>query len=545
MTTTSRTRSLIGAAAGLLSAAAGVGASLVVSVLLGGAPTPVTAVGSRVVDAAPAAVKDWAIRTLGAYDKLFLLGGIFAVLALLACATGIVAWRSRSVALGLTAALGLVGLAAAYVDRTEVVGLARLFPALAALVISVGMLAWFSAGWDAREAQTSHHLTRPADLANHPMVARPMVAHPLSQSSARAENPAPVGFDRRAFLAAALVSGAVATTGFGAARLFDNAGARSRRATTLPRPTSGAAPLSRGLMLSVAGITPYLTSNTDFYRVDTALLVPQVAAADWTLRIHGLVESAVELTFADLLDMPLIERRITLACVSNEVGGDYIGNATWLGVRIAELLERVGVSAGADAVKSTAVDGFTVGTPLAALTDGRDAMIAIGMNGEPLPLEHGFPARMVVPGLYGYVSATKWLVDMEITRFDDFTAYWTDRGWDAEAPIKTMSRIDVPAGFAEVKAGKVAVAGVAWAQHTGIRSVEVRVDDGRWQPARLATQDTIDTWRQWVYPWDATPGSHTLEVRATDNTGYTQTARRVPPRPDGATGWHSVEVAVA
>ncbi len=540
MTTTSRTRTLLGAAAGLLSAAAGVGASLVVSAFVRGAPTPITAVGSRVIDATPAAVKDWAIRTLGVYDKLFLLSGIFTVLALLACATGIVAWRSRPLALGITAALGLVGLAAAYADRTELAGLGRLAPALAALVVSVGMLAWFTAGWSGAPALTGDDdLTRPAELANHPMA-----DHPMAKSGARAENPAPAGFDRRAFLAAAVVSGAVATTGFGAARLFDNAGTRSRSATKLPPPTSAAAPLAAGASLSVAGITPYLTANKDFYRIDTALMVPQVPAAKWTLKIHGLVDNEIELTFADLLDMPLIERRVTLTCVSNEVGGEYVGNATWLGVRIADLLEQVGVSADADAVKSTAVDGFTIGTPLAALTDGRDAMIAIGMNGEPLPLDHGFPARMVVPGLYGYVSATKWLVDMEVTRFEDFTAYWTDRGWAAEAPIKTMSRIDVPAGFAEVKAGKVAVAGVAWAQHTGIKAVDVRLDDGDWQPARLATEDTVDTWRQWVYAWDATPGPHTLQVRATDTTGYTQTGRQAPPAPDGATGWHSVEVTV-
>jgi DMSO/TMAO reductase YedYZ molybdopterin-dependent catalytic subunit len=220
------------------------------------------------------------------------------------------------------------------------------------------------------------------------------------------------------------------------------------------------------------------------------------------------------------------------------------GNATWLGVRISDLLDRAGVKAGADAVKSTSVDGFTVGTPLAALTDGRDAMIAIGMNGQPLPVEHGFPARMVVPGLYGYVSATKWVTDLQVTRFADFTAYWTDRGWAAKGPIKTASRIDVPTGFAQLTAGKVAVAGVAWAQHTGIASVEVRADGGPWQPARLAEQDTIDSWRQWVYEWDARPGSHVLEVRATDRSGSTQTSRRVPPRPNGATGWHSVSVTV-
>ena len=296
---------------------------------------------------------------------------------------------------------------------------------------------------------------------------------------------------------------------------------------------------------NVRGITPYLTANDDFYRVDTALSVPQIDASNWRLKIHGLVDQEIELSFAELLDMPLVERRITIACVSNEVGGRYAGNATWLGVRVSDLLDQVGLDPAADAVKSTSVDGMTIGTPLEALTDDREAMLAIGMNGEPLPLEHGFPVRMVVPGLYGYVSATKWLVDLEVTRFEDFSAYWTDRGFDAEAPIKTFSRIDVPKSFAKLDAGKNAVAGVAWAQNTGIEKVEVSLDGDTWQEARLADEDSIQTWRQWVYEWDAEPGSYTIAVRATDKNGDTQTSRRVPPRPNGATGWHSVSVNVA
>jgi DMSO/TMAO reductase YedYZ molybdopterin-dependent catalytic subunit len=299
-----------------------------------------------------------------------------------------------------------------------------------------------------------------------------------------------------------------------------------------------------GASLDVPGITPYLTPNGDFYRVDTALSVPQVDAGSWSLKIHGLVDRELELSFEDLLDMPLIERRITLACVSNEVGGHYAGNASWLGVRTRDLFSRLGIRDDADAVKSTSVDGMTIGTPLEALTDGRDAMVAIGMNGEPLPLAHGFPARLVVPGLYGYVSATKWVTDLEITRFSDFDAYWTDRGFSEQAPIKTFSRIDVPKSFAELKPGRNAVAGVAWAQNTGISKVEVSIDDADWQEARLATEDTIDTWRPWVFAWDADPGSHNIAVRATDADGRTQTSRRVPPRPDGATGWHSVAVTV-
>ncbi|HEY9412035.1 MAG TPA: molybdopterin-dependent oxidoreductase [Jiangellaceae bacterium] len=258
-----------------------------------------------------------------------------------------------------------------------------------------------------------------------------------------------------------------------------------------------------------------------------------------------MVESPFELDFSDVLDLELVERMITLTCVSNEVGGDLAGNATWLGYPLAALLDRAGPSADADMVLSTSVDGFTVGTPLAALTDGRDALLAIGMNGVPLPLEHGFPARMVVPGLYGYVSATKWVVDLEVTRFDRASAYWTDRGWAAEAPIKTASRIDVPGSFAKLTAGPTTVAGVAWAQHRGVSAVEVRVDDGPWDEARLADEASVDTWRQWVWEWDATPGRHTLRVRATDGVGAVQIEDTAPPFPEGSSGWHSVSVEVS
>jgi DMSO/TMAO reductase YedYZ molybdopterin-dependent catalytic subunit len=301
-----------------------------------------------------------------------------------------------------------------------------------------------------------------------------------------------------------------------------------------------------GATLDVDGLTPYLTSNRSFYRVDTALRVPDVPIDGYTLRVHGMVDRELTLSFEDLLSRPLVERRITLTCVSNPVGGPYVGNATWIGVPVRDLLREAGVRGGADAVKSTSADDMTIGTPLQALDDPhRDALIAVGMNGQPLPLEHGFPVRMVVPGLYGYVSATKWLVDLEVTRFADFKAYWSTRGYSVKAPIKTSSRIDVPKPFAHVPRGRVTVAGVAWAQHRGVDEVEVRVDGGPWHRADLAARDGIDTWRQWVWTWDARPGNHTLEVRATDGTGSTQTEQRAPVAPNGSTGWHSVNVTVS
>jgi sulfite oxidase len=296
--------------------------------------------------------------------------------------------------------------------------------------------------------------------------------------------------------------------------------------------------------VGVAGVTPFVTPAPDFYRIDTALSVPRLDATRWRLRLHGLVDRELELSLPDLLGMPLVQRTITLTCVSNEVGGTLAGNAQWLGVPVRTLLERAGVRPSADMVLSSSSDGFTASTPLAALTDGRNALLAVGMNGAPLPYEHGFPARMVVPGLYGYVSATKWLVDLEVTRFDRRQAYWTERGWAPQAPIRTFSRIDVPRPFARVAAGPVAVGGVAWAQQRGIRSVQVRVDGGDWEDARLGGVPGSDTWRQWAWTWEAVPGLHRLEVRATDALGATQPETRRPPKPDGATGWHSVTVTV-
>uniref|UniRef100_UPI0013E97431 molybdopterin-dependent oxidoreductase n=1 Tax=Cellulomonas endophytica TaxID=2494735 RepID=UPI0013E97431 len=286
-----------------------------------------------------------------------------------------------------------------------------------------------------------------------------------------------------------------------------------------------------------------VTPNDAFYRIDTAFVVPTIDPSGWSLRVHGLVEREVVLTWEDLLGESLVEAWVTLACVSNEVGGDLVGNARWLGLPVRGLLARAGMREGADMVLSTSSDGFTASTPLEALTDDRDALLAVGMNGEPLPYEHGFPARLVVPGLYGYVSATKWVVDLEVTRFADRTAYWTDRGWSERGPVKTASRIEVPRAGAEVPAGTVAVGGTAWAQHRGVTGVEVQVDDGPWQPAVLAGEISVDTWRQWSFRWEATPGQHVLRVRASDPDGP-QTGDVARVVPDGATGWHTVVVRV-
>ncbi|MBN9611235.1 MAG: molybdopterin-dependent oxidoreductase [Actinobacteria bacterium] len=331
------------------------------------------------------------------------------------------------------------------------------------------------------------------------------------------------------------------------------AGASGSASSAIPVAQPAAAPatvppaLPAHIDPDVPGLTPYVTPDASFYRVDTAFTLPRVTTEAWHLKVHGMVERPFTIGWAELIAMPQIERWITLTCVSNEVGGNLAGNAAWQGVRIADLLARARPLVGADCVYSTSADDFTVTTPLETLIDGRDAMLAIGMNGQPLPIDHGFPVRMVVPGLYGYVSATKWVVDMEVTRFVDVTAFWTENGWAPQAPIKTASRIDTPGYDVSLGRGIVPVAGVAWAQHRGVGGVEVQVDDGPWRAADLAGSASKDTWRQWVYRWDTThvaSGPHVLRCRAIDLTGAVQTAAVAPPAPDGATGYHSVTVAV-
>jgi DMSO/TMAO reductase YedYZ molybdopterin-dependent catalytic subunit len=354
-------------------------------------------------------------------------------------------------------------------------------------------------------------------------------------------------FDRRRLITG-LAGGVVvagATTVLGRALAGRQAVDAARVGVALPAAARPLPALPPGVDFKLNGLSSFVTKNSEFYRVDTALIVPQVDPRTWTLRIHGLVDRPIEITYDDLLKRPLTEADVTLACVSNEVGGPYVGNARWLGVRMADVLREVGIRSDADMLLSTSDDGFTCGTPLDVVMDGRDALFAIAMNGEPLPVDHGFPVRQVVPGLYGYVSATKWVVDIKVTRFDADEAYWTPRGWAAKGPIKTQSRIDLPKPGAKVTAGRTTIAGVAWAQHTGLSAVEVRVDRGEWRQAKLAQVPGPDTWRQWALDWDATPGDHTIEVRATDAAGRTQPAEQTSVAPDGATGWHTVTVHVS
>ena len=336
------------------------------------------------------------------------------------------------------------------------------------------------------------------------------------------------------------LAGVLAATFRGAAAVVSEL--RSKLA--LPAPASPAPPIPAGAEVRLDGVGPLVTPNKDFYRIDTALRVPVLDPGQWTLKVTGLVEREVSLDFATLLAKPLVERHITIACVSNEVGGDLIGNARWLGWPVRDLLALAGPTDGADMVLSRSTDGWTAGTPLEVLTDNRDALLAVGMNGEPLPLEHGFPVRLVVPGLYGYVSATKWVTELKVTRFADDVGYWTPRGWSERGPIKTSSRIDVPRDGRSVPAGTVAFGGVAWAQHTGIGRVELRVNRGEWQQAELAPGISTDTWYQWRLALPLTPGQYEVQVRATDLTGAPQVEDRAPVAPSGATGFHTVRVDV-
>ncbi|MEU4271879.1 molybdopterin-dependent oxidoreductase [Streptomyces sp. NPDC026092] len=479
---------------------------------------PVTAVGGAAVDRTPAGVKDWAVRTFGTSDKLVLQAGILVVIALLAMALGVLALRSRRTGAAGVVAFGLVGAAAA-LNRPDSDSYADALPSLVG-GLAGGVLLY--------------------------VLISPLVTRPAGRADTGA------GGSRRRFLLA-VGAAAAAGTGVGALARVLNASrsgdsVASRAAVVLPRPSSPAPAVPRGAAPRFSGISPFTTPTKDFYRVDTALVVPKVAADTWRLRIHGKgVRRELSISFEELLSRETIERDITLTCVSNEVGGPYVGTARWLGVRLDALLAEAGVrppSRGgpADQLVARSVDGMTLGTPVEDVMDGRDAMLAVGMNGEPLPFVHGFPVRMLVPGLYGYVSACKWIEDIELTTFDAYDPYWVRRKWARRAPIKTQARIDTPKPFARPASGTVMVAGVAWAQHRGIDRVEIRVDDGPWQPADLAAEHTRDTWRQWSYPWPATKGTHTLTVRATDRTGETQTERRTRTLPDGAAGWHSVVV---
>lgn len=536
------------AAAGVAAALLGIGAGELTATLLAPSSSPFAVVGGFLIDGAPAWAKDTAIAWFGTGDKAALLTGIALVLLAAAGALGLLQRRFRGVGV---AGFLVLGAAVAVLAplRADAAPLSWLPAPVAGIVAALVVRALVRRLPD-RETETASRdratepLSRDAGSVSRPTA--PSSAAPHS-TALRPAAPAADGPTRRRFLAwtaGAAAVGILATVAATAGRAGSVAVTAVRTALRLPKPAVAAAPIPAGAALKVDGISPLITPNADFYRIDTALVVPQVDPAQWRLRIHGLVAHEVTLTWDELLALPLVEAAATLSCVSNDVGGDLIGNAVWLGYPIRELLAKAQPAADADMVLSTSVDGFTAGTPIEALTDDRNALLAIGMNGRPLPIEHGFPVRMVVPGLYGYVSATKWVTDLEVTRFDRATAYWTARGWSARGPVKLESRIDVPKSGRALRAGDTVIAGVAWQPHAGVSAVEVQIDDGPWQRAELAPAISADTWVQWRLPWAATAGQHTLRCRATGADGTVQTADVAPPAPDGATGWHTIGVSV-
>jgi DMSO/TMAO reductase YedYZ molybdopterin-dependent catalytic subunit len=499
-------RRTLAACAGIATAAAAIGAGELVAAVLHPSASPLLSVGSLVIDLTPGFLKEAVIAAFGTGDKGLLVVVLLVLLAVLGAIAGAAELRRPPAGRILVGLLAVVaGGAAVTRQGAAVVDVAPSLVDLAVGVLVLGALV--------------RRIRAPGTAAGGPSRRALVIA-------------------TAATAGAGLLAGWAATAASAGSRRVSAAIARVR----LPAPVSPAPALPAGVSFGVPGVAPFLTPTPDFYRIDISLSPPQLDPATWALEIAGEVEQPIRVTYAQLLAMGLTESRTTLMCVSNEVGGDLIGTATWLGVPIRELLARARPRSGADMVLSTGADGFSASTPLSTLTDGRNAVLAVGMNGAVLPALHGFPVRMVVPGLYGYVSATKWLQRLEVTRFSAATAYWTTRGYSARGPVKVSSRIDVPGSA--VQPGVVTVAGVAWAQHTGIQRVQLQVDDGPWRDCELAAEASVDVWRQWRFRWTATRGTHVLRVRATDRTGLVQTARMQDVAPDGATGLHTVQVRV-
>lgn len=500
-----------------LAGAAAAGLALGMSELAAGIfpalPSLAEGIGNRVIDGVPAPIKDFAISVFGTADKAALLTGIAIVTLAMGAVVGVAARRRFWVAVAVFGGFALLAAWAAAGDPGASMGQA-LVPAGAAALSGLGSLKWL--------------LNRtPSEGAEQP----------------------PTDQGRRAVMIGVGAIAGLAVVAVATGRLLVERSKRvfaGREDVVLPAAAGPLPPPGAGAELDVAGITPLLVPNSDFYRIDTALFVPRVDLADWGVEVKGAVSRPFRLTYDDILEMPLVERDVTLSCVSNRVGGNLVGNARWLGVPLAELLDRARPLPGGDQVVGRSVDGFTAGFPIESAYDGRDALLAVGMNGEPLPYEHGFPARLVVAGLYGYVSATKWLAEIELTGWDDFNGYWIPRGWAKEGPVRTQSRIDVPAQRARIDSRPTTVAGVAWAPSRGISQVEVRLgEDAGWVDAQLSEPLSESAWVQWKVDWDPPPGEHLITVRATDGDGVTQDSEVRPPAPSGATGWHTVRVVVA
>jgi DMSO/TMAO reductase YedYZ molybdopterin-dependent catalytic subunit len=493
---------------GFVATGAGLAAAELTVGLFERTSSPVVPVGQVFIDWVPRPVKEWAIDTFGTNDKVVLVVGALVVLFGIGIGVGVLAMRgARSAAVALTCVTGVIG-AWAVLTRPEPT-LVKLLPTIIGTGVSIAVLLYLA--------------PRPERGATT-VEAGETVAQPM-------------GVDRRRFVGGAIGIGSVAVIAGGVGRALQQRFEvnNERSILTLPAVDTPATALPADAQLPVDGLDPFVTPNADFYRIDTALVVPQVSKDSWKLKIGGMVDNPMELTFDDLLARPQVERYVTLSCVSNPVGGDLIGNALWQGVLLRDVLDEAGVHPEATQIVSRSIDDWTAGTPTEVVMDGRDAMLAIAMNGEPLPARHGYPVRMVVPGLYGYVSATKWVTQIELTRWEDYDAYWVPRGWSKSGPIKTMSRIDTDRRGAT--ASEVIVGGIAWAIHRGVSRVEVRADEGEWVEADLGGVPSNDTWAQWMVALDLEPGRHMIESRAIDGNGVPQTEETAPVAPNGAQGY--------
>lgn len=517
------------AVAGTVSAGVALGVGELVSAMSGGGASLVSAVGTEFIDRFAASLKDVAVALFGTNDKTALVVGIVVTSLLLGAAIGVLASRRFWFGAVGFAAFGALGCWAYWRDPFGSTGWG-LLSALSAAMAGLGALALLLRVLAPARRTGS-------DVADGVASGSDVVAAPRARQDPR-HTP------RRTFLisTAMLSAGAVSSAVLGRRLRSDGAAESARRRITIARPSSSR-PVPAD-SFDVSGLTPYVTPNRAFYRIDTALTIPQIDPAGWQLDISGLVDRPYSLSYDDLLALDAVAEPVTLQCVSNEVGGNLVGNAVWQGVPLAELLARAQPHTDATQIVGRSIDRFTAGFPGELANDGRVALVAYAMNGEPLPVRHGFPARLIVAGLYGYVSATKWLQEIELTTWDSFDGYWISRGWSKEGPIKTASRIDVPAGDGAITAGPTPIAGVAWAPTRGISAVELRIDESGWQPCELGEVASENTWVQWRHHWDAPPGDHVISVRAIDSHGNIQTGEVASPAPDGATGWHSRRVRV-
>jgi DMSO/TMAO reductase YedYZ molybdopterin-dependent catalytic subunit len=506
--------------AGVAATLAALGLSELAAGLVG-APSLVAAVGGFVIDHQPPGAKDFVVGIFGTNDKLALEVFIILVALLIGAVVGLIAARWFVAGAAVIGLFALLGLGASMTEPSTAAAPAALVAAVAALT-GIQTLSWLSD--DASQGR--------AAAGSQPSASMP-------------------DWTRRSLLIrAGSVAAASVVAGVVGRRLLEGAsGTPATPGTAIP-PATETATIPAGADLGVEGVTPLVIPNDDFYRIDTALIVPSVDAATWSLRVHGLVDREVTLTYAELVGLPMFEQYVTIACVSNEVDGDLVGNAKWTGIRLRDVLAMAGVQASATQLVGRAVDGWTAGMPVSWVMDPeREPMIAVKMNDELLPRAHGFPARLIVPGLFGYVSATKWLAELELTTLESFDGYWVPLGWAKLGPILTQSRIDTPRfgqGFT-IGSRPIPIAGVAWAPDRGISKVEISID-GEWHDCQLAHPISDATWVQWVYRWDASkaaPGIHNLEVRATDGTGEVQTADITPPAPDGARGHHRIDIRLA